>query len=160
MRSDFGMFSVDKDMGGVVTAVTWQKPLPDALDADLSYYKLTIQMKVPNKPFTQVYFPVHQTCRAKDGTLSMVDWVALPGQMGEPAPALALVAARLPGWNKFQSSEHIPNPSVFFSDAQIVWKGTAAWSSNPSTMDLIKATPGVTALTDGIHPDDEIWVRY
>lgn len=160
LRSDFGKVSVDKDMAGAVTAVTWQKPAADALDADLSYYKLTVLMKVPDKPFTRLYFAVHQTCRAVDGTLSTVDWVALPGQMGEPAAALTIVPARQPGWNKFSSSEHIHDLSVFFSDAQIVWKGTTAWSPNAETTNLIKTTPGVTALTDGIHPDDEFWVRY
>lgn len=160
MRSDFGKVAVDKDVAQNVTAVTWQKADADALDADISYYKLTVQLKVPDKPFTQIFFPVHQTCRAADGTKSVVDWIALPGQAGEPAAALTLVPARLPGWNRYVNMEHLSDLSVYFSDAQIVWKGTAAWSPNPSTQSLIKTTPGVGELTGGIHPDDEIWVRY
>jgi len=161
LRSDFGKVAVEKDAtGAAVTAVVWQKSPADALEADISYYKLTLQMKVPDKPFTRLYFPIHQTCRAADGTLSTVDWVALPGQAGEPAAALTIVPSHLPGWNKFSNSEHISDISVFFSDSQIVWKGTAAWSPNANTMDLIKTSPGVTVLSDGLHPDDEIWVKY
>ena len=49
--------------------------------------------------------------------------------------------------------------AFFFSDAQIVWKGTAAYSANPSTADQVKATPGVSALT-ALQANDEVWVKY
>jgi hypothetical protein len=48
---------------------------------------------------------------------------------------------------------------ALFGDALIVWKGTAAYSANPVTADLIKTTAGVTALT-GLTPNDEICVKY
>lgn len=160
MRSDFGEVAVEKDANDVVTAVTWQKAAEDALDSDIAYYKLTIRLKAPDKPFTQHYFKTQQTCRAADGTLTVVDWAALPGEMGEAAPALTVVPARLPGWNKYTINEHIGDPSIFFQDALIVWRGTAAYSFNPATVELIKGTDGVTELTGGLHPDDEIWVRY
>ena len=74
LRSDFGKVSVEKDAAGTITAVSWQKADADALDADLAYYKLVVRLKVPDQPFTTVFFPAHQTCRAADGTLSAVDW--------------------------------------------------------------------------------------
>lgn len=160
MRSDFGLTSIEKNASDVITAVSWQKPVEEALDADTNYYKFTVRMKVPDKPFTQLYFKVNQTCRAADGTLTVVDWTALPGDMGEPAAALTIVPARLPGWNKYTNNEHIDDPSLFFQDALIVWRGNAAYSFNPLTAELIKTTEGVTELTGGLHPDDEIWVKY
>lgn len=159
MRSDFGTPGVTKDMAGTITSVSWQKPLSEALDGDTAFYKLIIRLKTPNQPFTTVYFPVHQTCRAKDGTMTTVDWVAQPGGTGEPAAALKLVPARLSGWNKYTVPEAMTDLSVFFKDALIVWKGAAAYSANPNTASLITSTPGVTALTS-LGAGDEVWVRY
>jgi hypothetical protein len=53
----------------------------------------------------------------------------------------------------------ITDLSVYFSDAQIVWQGTAAYSSNTATSELVKGTTGVTELTE-LKANDEIWVRY
>ncbi len=165
MRSDFGKPSVTKDAMGVVTSVTWQKPDTEALDTDLAFYKLTIRLKTPNTPFTSIYFAAHQTCRAMDGTLTTVDWVGLPttpvpdGGAVEPAAALTLMPARLPGWNKFTVGTAIADLSVFFKDALIVWKASAAYSANPNTKTQIMGTAGVTELT-AIAAGDEIWVKY
>jgi uncharacterized protein YcnI len=165
LRSDFGKISVEKDAAGTITAVSWQKADADALDADLAYYKLVVRLKVPNKPFTTYYFAAQQTCRAMDGTLSTVDWKMLPtdpvvdGGADEPAPALLVLPARRPGWNKFVVPLAVPDLTTVFGDAQIVWRGTAAYSANPTTSELIAATPGVAALT-GIAANDEIWVKY
>ena len=165
MRSDFGTPTVQKDGAGTITSITWQKPLTEALDSDLAFYKLIIRLKTPNLPFTTVYFPAHQTCRAADGTMSTVDWVGLPttqatdGGTIEPAAGLNLLPARLPGWNKYTVASAIANLSVFFKDAQIVWKGTAAYSANPNTAAVITNTSGVTALT-AITSGDEVWVKY
>jgi uncharacterized protein YcnI len=164
-RSDFGKVSVEKDATGAITAAVWQKNDGDALDADIAYYKLVIRLKVPNQPFATIFFPAHQTCRAADGTLSTTDWVTLPsdpvvdGGAGEPAPALAIVPARLPGWNKFTVPVAVPDLSVFLSDALIVWKATAAYSANSATKALIAGTSGVGALSS-LAANDEIWVRY
>jgi hypothetical protein len=161
LASNFGRATVASDDAGAVTSVTWQKADEDVLDADTGYYTFTLHLRTPDRPFTRQVFRTHQTCRAADGTLVTVDWVALPGaQTGEPAPTLLVVPARMPGWNKYAIGEHITDPSVFFQDAQIVWRGSAAYSANPNTAAQITATPGVTALTDGIHPGDEIWVKY
>jgi uncharacterized protein YcnI len=165
LRSDFGKVSVEKDTAGIITAVTWQKPDAEILDGDIAYYKLVIRMKVPNQPFTSLFFPALQTCRAMDGTESTVDWRMLPtdpivdGGTDEPAPELRLMPARKPGWNKYTVPEAISDLSVPFGDALIVWKGAAAYSPNPATVELIAATSGVTPLTS-LASNDEIWVKY
>jgi uncharacterized protein YcnI len=160
LATDFGQATVETDASGNVTSVTWQKAEEDVLDADTSYYTFTMHLRTPDKPFTRMFFLAHQTCLAANGSPVTVDWIALPGQEGEPAPALVVVPAHAPGWNKYTVGEHITDPSVFFQDAQIVWRGTQAYSANPNTAALITSTPGVTALTDGLHPGDEIWVKY
>lgn len=165
MRSDFGKVGVEKNAGGAVVAVTWQKPEGDVLDGDIAYYKLTVRMRIPNQPFTTLYFPTTQTCRAADGTLSVTDWVgtptAAPTDAGadEPAPALLVLPARRSGWNKLAVPNDIPDISAFFADAAIVWKGAAAYSANPTTAELIAATPGVSALSS-VSAGDVVWVRY
>ena len=165
LRSDFGKVAVEKDAAGTITAVVWQKPDPEALDGDIAYYKLVIRMKVPNAPFTSIYFPTQQTCRAADGTLSTVPWNTLPtdpvvdGGADEPAPELRLVPARRPGWNRFTVTQAMADLSVFFADALIVWKGAAAYSANPTTVELIGGTSGVTPLAT-LAANDEIWVKY
>lgn len=168
VRSDFGKATVEKDALGNVTSVTWQKPDADLLPADTGYYKLTIRARMPNTPFTTLYFPTRQTCKSATGTLTVVDWVATTpqysdaGMTAEPAPALLIVPARKPGWNKFTVTVAIPDTALptFFPDAQIVWRGTEAYSSNAETMTLIGATSGVTKLTGGLQPTQEIWVKY
>jgi uncharacterized protein YcnI len=159
-RSDFGKVSVEKDAAGSVTAVVWQKADQDLLTSDIGYYKLVVRLKVPNQPFTVLYFPTHQTCKASDGTMSTVDWAGTPTAAApEPAPSLQIVPARKPGWNKFTVPQALSELSVFLGDAQIVWKGSAAYSPNSDTMELVKATEGVTTLTE-VQALDEIWVRY
>lgn len=90
-------------------------------------------------------------------------------EAAEPAPTLNVVDARLPGWNHYAINSHIPDPSVYFSDAQIVWMLTSqegctsppcAYSANPAIMTAIGMTPGITPATMGIHPGGDIWVKY
>jgi hypothetical protein len=94
-----------------------------------------------------------------------VDWAALPTDptpaTGEstPAPSLSIVPARVPGWNKVVVPVGVPALTVFFADAQIVWKGAAAYSPNPATTELIAATPGVTPLS-ALTANDTVWVKY
>lgn len=162
VRSDFGKVSVEKNAAGDVTAVIWQKADQDLLDADISYYKLSVRMKLPNQPFTTLYFPTYQTCKASDGTSSTTEWVGTPTNSApEPAPELRVLPARKPGWNKFTVPAAISTAdlSAYFGDAQIVWKGAAAFSANASTVELVKGTSGVTELTE-LQANDEIWVRY
>ena len=165
LRSDFGKPSVEKDAAGTITAVVWQKAEADALESDIAYYKLVIRLKVPDKPFTTYYFKAQQTCRAADGTLSTVPWSMLPtdpytdGGADEPAPALVVMPARRPGWNKYVVPRAVSDLASVFADAQIVWKGTAAYSADATTTALIAATSGVTALTS-LAANDEVWVKY
>lgn len=162
MFSDFGATSVTLDMNNAVTSVTWQKSDDTLLPTDINFYELSVRLKPANAPFTTAYFKAHQTCKAANGMLTTVEWTALPGEMGEPAPALNLVPAHLPGWNKFIMPFHVDDAllPVFFGDALIVWRGNDAFSVNTATMDLIGSTPGVSVITGGVHPDDEVWVRY
>jgi uncharacterized protein YcnI len=165
MRSDFGKASFQKDSAGLLTSITWQKPDTELLDEDLGYYKIVVRLRVPNQPFTTVYFPVQQTCRAADGTMTVVNWSMLPtdpivdGGADEPAAELRIVPPRQPGWNKFVVPQAITNLGTYFGDARIVWKGNAAHSPSTTTTELISATPGVTALSS-LAANDEIWVKY
>jgi uncharacterized protein YcnI len=165
MRSDFAIPTVQQDQAGNVTSVSWQKPDTDALASDILFYKLTIRFKTPDQPLSTVYFVAHQTCRAANGDLSVVEWHDTPTtppdqQTGEPAAALKLVPARMPGWNKYTVPAAMSDLSVFFKDALIVWKGTAsAYSGNPNIASLITSTAGVTPLTS-LNAGDEVWVKY
>ncbi len=160
MTSDFGRAAVEKNTDGKIVAISWKKPDANALDADDNYYKLVVRMKVPNAPFTQIYWKVYQTCRAADSTLTTTNWTTMPGETeGEPAAALTILPTRLTGWNQYTVPMDITDLSVFFKDAQIVWRGAAAYSFNANTTQLINGTPDVTALTE-LHANDVIWVRY
>jgi uncharacterized protein YcnI len=168
--TSFGAVSVQKNTAGVVTSVTFTKTEP-VLATDDNYYKLSLRIKVPNAPFTTVYFPTHQTCKKPDGTvLPVVDWVGTSDNQGhasdagaapEPAPALVVLPARVPGWNKVSVPVAVSAEALakLFADAQIVWKGSAAFSANPATLDQIKASSGVTVLA-ALAAGDEIWVKY
>lgn len=152
-----------------VTSVTWTKTPGDVIAADDNFYKLVLRLKVPNAPFTTVYFPTHQTCTTGTGTvLPVVDWVATApnpsedaGAAAEPAPALNVLPARTPGWNKVTVPVAVPADKLasWFGDAQIVWKGTAAFSVNAATLEQIKTTAGTTVLA-ALAAGDEIWVKY
>jgi len=160
--SDFGQTDVETDAAGTVVSVTWTKPKASVLDADTQYYKLVVRLKAPDQAFSKLYFPAHQTCRAPDGTETVVDWVGMDEPAGstvEPSPELYILPARFPGWNKFTVANGIDDLKGFFSDAQIVWSGNNAFSVNPATTDLIGSTNGVSALTS-IAQGDVIWVKY
>lgn len=160
--SDFGQVDVETDSAGTIVRVIWTKPEANLLEADTQYYKLTIRLRPPDEPFTSLFFPSQQTCRAADGTETIVDWVGIDVEEGgevEPAPELLLVPARFPGWNRFTVGTDIADLGIFFADAEIVWRGNSAYSANPTTVDLIGSTDGVTLL-ESLEADDEIWVRY
>lgn len=160
--SDFGKPTLIKS-GDTVTAVEWTKPVLDLLDGDDGYYELKIRARVPDAPFSKLKFSVKQTCEDSTTHAQVVtDWNADDGATtGEPAPYLTVVPARSTGWNKIIVPRALTQDEVaaYLGDALIVWKGTAAYSSNPNTAAQIGATPGVTAL-DGVTAGDELWVRY
>jgi periplasmic copper chaperone A len=162
MTSDFGPADIMTDDDGAVIMIAWQKSEEALLPADTQYYKLTLRMKAPDEPFTTLHFPTRQTCRAEDGTETVVDWVGLEeseSEEVEPAPALLVVPPSFPGWNRFTVPAAIGDLSVFFANALIVWRGSAAYSINPTTTDLIATTEGVTPLT-ALAAGDQIWVKY
>jgi periplasmic copper chaperone A len=162
LDSNLGEASLELDDAGLVTAVSWEKPEQRLLESDTGYYELSVRIKVPNAPFTTLYFPTYQTCLSADGSPLEVAWVATseedPGSH-EPAPELVVVPRRFPGWNRFEVPNGVSELAAFFGDALIVWKDDSAFSPNPSTRELILATPGVTELT-ALEPGDEIWVKY
>jgi uncharacterized protein YcnI len=160
--SDFGQVDVETDASGAVVAVMFSKADSAVLDADTQYYKLLIRLKAPDRPFTKVYFPAHQTCRAADGSETVVDWVGIDepdGSSVEPAPTLYVLPARFPGWNQFTVGTAVDDLKGFFGDAQIVWSGNQAYSVNPTTTELIAGTSGASALT-AIAEGEQIWVKY
>jgi len=160
MTSDFGQLAVETNDDGTVAAVSWTKVESSLFEADVAFYELTVRLKAPDAPFTTLYFPAHQTCFDADGEELVVDWIAKEETEGvEPAPALQVLPPHFPGWNKFEVAADIPDLSVFFSDALIVWKDDAAYSINPTTVEQIGDTEGV-ALLESLSAGDEIWVRY
>ena len=158
----FGDVVIKTDDAGLPTTVVWTKD--KARGQDDAYYTLSIRLKLPDAPFTTLYFPTKQVCRAADGKESTTDWKALPGaevkagEEEEPAPALNILPVRFQGWNKVTVKNDLKDLKVF-DDAQIVWLGDAAYSSNPATKDLIKSEDGVKELTE-IKAGAEIWVKY
>lgn len=162
--SNLGRASVELDDAGLVTSVTWQKPESEVLPADTNYYTLALRLRVPNQPFTTLYFPAYQTCQTAEGELIEVAWSAAAAEDEvpegeEPAPALTILPPRVTGWNKLTVPVDIEDVSVFFADAQIVWKGEAAYSPNAATAELIAGTDGVSSLAS-LEEGDEIWVKY
>lgn len=146
---------------GRITSVTWSKAAGTVLPGDTNYYTVSLRARLPNTPFTRVHFPAHQRCTDANGANeTVVDWAALPGasDAGSPAPGLAILPARSPGWNKFTVPVAVTDLAIF-RDALIVWKGNAAYSSNPTTVEQIAAEEGVTELT-ALAAGDEIWVKY
>ena len=164
MPSAWGDADVQTDDTGAVTAVAWTKK--DVRPQDDQFYQMSIRIGVPNLPFQTLYFPATQSCRAADGTESVVEWKALPDEIAaapkgmepEPAPALVILPPRAPGWNKFTVPQKVTDLSVF-KDALIVWAGDAAYSANPATVDQIKNEDGVTELEE-IAAGTDIWVKY
>ena len=163
LRSEFGKPKLIKEAGtGKLLAVEWQKPVADLQPEDFGYYEITLRAKIADVPFTQIKWDIHQTCRTTAGVETTVSWNEAPGGTGSPSPMMTVVPARTPGWNKYVLPAAIPEARVpmFFADALIAWRGTAAYSSNPNTAATITSTPGVTALTGDLAAGDEIWVRY
>ena len=69
--------------------MTWQKAEPDVLSGDTHYYKLGIRARLPNQPFTTLYFPTEQTCKLSDGGVLVSHWTNSSGlapDAGEPEP--------------------------------------------------------------------------
>ncbi len=165
--STFGNATVVKNEAGVITSIIWNKAEGAELPADDHFYKFTVRGKLPDAPFTTVYFPTIQRCHGVDNAELTAEWTATDGGEHDhaaaateesPAPSIFVYPARNAGWNQYTVTEHVHDLSVF-ADAEIVWAGTAAYSPNPNTTALIQAEEDVTVL-DAIHPGTQIWVKY
>ncbi|OZG72592.1 hypothetical protein BTA51_15040 [Hahella sp. CCB-MM4] len=167
IHSSFGPSSIETIMDGeTITSytVTWERS-GNVSEADTESYNFGFRTKLPDTPFTSIHFPTVQYCR-DDETLeeSTSEWVGTAGHDHDstsdelPAPSLFIYPKRYPGWNQYTVDEHIHDLSVF-DDAEIVWFGTSAYSSNPVTMEMIRAD-GNAGVLEQIHPGSEIWVKY
>lgn len=161
-RSDFGKPTFTKT-GTTVTAVEWAKPVSELLDGDDAYYEIKIRAAVPNTPYSKLKFVVEQTCEDSTTHAQIVsNWDAdEDATTGEPAPQLVVAPAHSTGWTKLTAPRALTKEELatYLGDAQIIWKGNAAYSPNANTAAMITATPGVTAL-DGVAANDEFWVKY
>jgi uncharacterized protein YcnI len=164
----FTSVTTEKDAAGTVTSVTFSKPQSTVREGDDGFYKLSLRFKLPDKPFTVLYFPTIQTCKKPDGTgPAPTEWIGTTPNEGEtgpePAPALLLLPTRTPGWNKYTLPAGVTftkeQLATVFKDAQIVWAGTKAYSINPNTAAQIAAEDGVEAL-ESLAAGTEIWVKY
>lgn len=167
-NGSFASAVAELDAAGNVTTVTFTKAQGAVRASDDAFYKLVLRLKLPNTPFSTVYFPTTQVCKSADGNMSKTtEWVGMgepatdAGEQVEPAPALAVLPTRNPGWNKYTTSSALEKADIegLFKDAVIVWAGEAAYSANPLTAEQIKAEDGVDAL-DTIKPGTEFWVKY
>lgn len=161
--SDFGKPTLIRN-GTTVTHVEWTKPTADLLDGDDGFYQLRFRARIPDMSFAKLKFDVQQTC--EDSTTHaqvVVDWNGAEGSTTDsPAPHLRVVPAHGTGWTQITvpralAQDELP---VYLGDAQIVWRGTAAYSSNAATAALIASTPGVSALDGGLAAGDVLWVKY
>lgn len=164
MTSDFGRATVEKDMTGNAIAVNWVRADADLIPEDTNYYRLVIRARMPNTPFTTVFFPTEQRCKLDDGGVAISLWTdtsGMPVDAGAPeaAPSVVLVPAHKNGWHQITVPVAVTNMAVYFSDAQIVWRGNQAYSPVSSVNALISTTPGVTGLT-ALAANDQIWVKY
>lgn len=158
----FGEAELTLDDAELVTKVKWEKA--ESRPADDSYYQFGLRVGVPDMPFKTLYFPATQVCRGEDGEDVVVEW-ALTAEEAEgagdhalEAPALKIIPKRWNGWNKFTVADKVEDLTIF-DDAQIVWLGDKAYSSNPATQELIESDDDVDELTE-IPADSEIWVKY
>lgn len=161
LPSFFGYADVKKNEAGVITSVVFTKD--SARPADDQFYELKIRIKVPELPFDTLYFPTVQYCRTADGSETAPSlWTLTPAnptaEGAEESPHVLVVPPRMAGWNKLTVAKEITDLKVF-NDAQIVWAGESAYSSNAATAALIAAEPGVTPLVS-IAAGSEIWVKY
>lgn len=159
----FGPATFEKDDTGRITKIIWTKPQGAVLPADTHYYTVSFRAKMPDTPFKMVYLPTTQFCKADNGDELAVAWDQITTDhashaTSKPAPAMLIFPVRYAGWNQFTTQEHLHDMSVF-KDAQIVWKGSAAYSSNPVTTQMIQNDSSLTPLSE-IHPGDSFWVKF
>ena len=139
------------DPGATVNSVKWARDPATLQNGDVWYYELTIKVKTLDVPFTKIPFVITQVCRPQGGDPSGADDVTVvwtgPSSNAEPSPEVLVVPAHTTGWHKFTLTKSVAAADfgTYFGDAQIVWKGTSAFSPNAAVAGLIAVTPGVSA---------------
>jgi uncharacterized protein YcnI len=130
---------------------------------DNTIYTVSFRGKLADVPFTTQYFPTTQYCvgggiAAWTGTSSGHDHGSSTESTELPSPSVFVYPARHTGWNQYTAPDHLHDMTIF-SDAEIIWKGSAGYSPNPTTMDLIEADEDSSTLSE-IHTDESFWVKY
>ena len=149
MDSAWATATVVKDVDGNITQLVWTRTnAPLAEDSQL--YRVSFTAKLPDAPMTTLAFPARQICHNTNAVEITTPWE------GAEAPTLKLLPPRAPGWNKYTAQADIDDTTInaFFSDAYIVWSGSAAYSANPVTAGLITNT--LTIIPAGA----DFWVKY
>lgn len=143
--SAFGPATVETDVNGNVTRLTWTKASA-ALPVDTHFIQLSFRGTLPNAPLTTLELETTQTCEGN----TTKTW------SGVDVPKLRILPARAPGWNKYTAQSVIDATmlSSYFSDAEVVWSNNAAYSANPATDGMI--TNKLTEIPQGA----EFWVKY
>lgn len=164
MASDFAATPVVSRTDANVTSVKWSRDPDELQPADFAYYELTLRLKVTDVPLTRIPFVITQVCRARGAAPAddvTVLWTG-PSTNPEPSPLLVVVPAHAPGWNRLVLTAPVTVADLgsYFGDAQILWKGTAAFSANAAVAALIATTTGATVLAADLASGDEIWVKY
>ena len=164
MPSDFAPTPIVTKSAANVVSARWTRNATELQSDDVAYYEITLRLKVADVPFTRIPFVITQVCRPQGGTERddvRVVWTG-PSSNPEPSPQLVVVPAHSTGWNKIALTTAVAAKDfgAYFGDAQVVWKGTSAFSPNPTVATLIGTTTGVTALTADLAAGDEIWVKY
>jgi uncharacterized protein YcnI len=171
----FGNASIVRDDNGAIIKVIWAKDSSNNKGADSHHYNFSLRAKIAAPAFTTVYLPTTQYCMNADGDEITAAWTATNSAHGShkvsaadattsaqvtanPAPSFLAYPARVKGWNKYTAPDHLHDMSIF-NDAEIMWKGEAAYSANPNTTALIKTDNSTTELSE-IHPDEIFWVKY
>lgn len=149
MDAAWASASVVKDADGNITQLVWTKTgAPLAEDSQL--YRVSFKAKLPDAPVTTLAFPARQICHNDSSQEIITPWE------GAEAPTLKLMPVRTPGWNKYTAQADIDEATIksFFSDADIVWSGDAAYSANSVTAGLISNSLSI------IPAGSEFWVKY
>ncbi len=179
----FGKPTLTKDENGMVTAITWEKGTAFDSSADDQVHRVAVRSTAPNAPFTTARFNVKQFCRHPEGGEELVvDWANYGTPATNESPAVKIVPARTPGWNRYlmtpanelHSAQEVKDfLAAYFSDAQIVWLQApggprGGFSVNPATTTRIQAQAAgdasFFAVADQtelmLHANDTLWVRF
>ena len=164
LNSVFGPATVELDQEDAIFKIVWTTNKTEPYAIDSHAYSLAFRAKTPDAVFSTLYFPTVQTCEDQDGNIFTSEWIGTQGHDHSdasgvlPSPSALLYPKVTPGWSQFLINEHLHDLSIF-SDAEIVWLDSAAYSANPHTVQLIQEDSEASTLSE-IHPGSMIWVKY